>query len=309
MKELLYRTLTAILLLALLIGVWVFFAPKGMFVLVSAVCAGLLWEYYRLALGADRPLWLCRAFFLMGLSIYLGLFVFSGVAKARGGGLDDLAKFFIIAYVVFFVLAFWLLRGRGSKGAEAGVNPEGQHKSPARGSKGAGGDGRFLEELSLSFMSLFYVCLPCFLFLSFFIGGEPGRVFLMGGLCIVFSGDVCAYVGGRLLKGKKWLPAVSPGKTLSGLFCGLLAGGLAGGLFFYLKAGYSFPVFFIFGFLSFFIAQTGDLFISLLKRRAGVKNTGSFLPGHGGLLDRLDGLLPALPFMILCFEYFFLFFP
>lgn len=108
---------------------------------------------------------------------------------------------------------------------------------------------------------------------------------------VVWATDIGAYFAGRAIGGPKLAPAISPSKTIAGLVGGvasaaMLAGAWASfvnlpGLLFWLAAPFG------------VIAQLGDLFESGLKRRAGVKDSGTWLPGHGGLLDRLDGLVPV----------------
>lgn len=116
-------------------------------------------------------------------------------------------------------------------------------------------------------------------------------------LVVIWSSDIGAYMTGRLIGGPKLAPAISPGKTISGAIGGLIAaslggtcvaaavsaGGLAGGRVIVLSA------------LLGIAAQAGDLLESGLKRHFGVKDSGTLIPGHGGLLDRLDAVLAVAP--------------
>jgi len=108
---------------------------------------------------------------------------------------------------------------------------------------------------------------------------------------VVWSTDIGAYVVGRAIGGPKLAPAISPGKTWAGFYGGVAAATLLGGAW-ALSTGLLFvtlllaPLFAV-------AAQGGDLFESWMKRRAGVKDSGRWLPGHGGVFDRLDGLLPV----------------
>ena len=108
---------------------------------------------------------------------------------------------------------------------------------------------------------------------------------------VVWSTDIGAYFAGRAIGGPKLAPSISPNKTIAGLVGGVVAAALLAGLWASLArlpgALYWLAVPFAFA------AQMGDLFESGLKRRAGVKDSGTWLPGHGGLLDRLDGLVPV----------------
>jgi phosphatidate cytidylyltransferase len=115
-----------------------------------------------------------------------------------------------------------------------------------------------------------------------------GRANVLMLLVAVWASDIGAYLVGRLVGGPRLAPRVSPGKTWSGAAGGLLAAAAAGA-----AAGRGHGA--VAGALLSVLAQGGDLAESLAKRRAGVKDSGALIPGHGGLLDRLDGLLAAAP--------------
>lgn len=106
---------------------------------------------------------------------------------------------------------------------------------------------------------------------------------------VTWATDIGAYAAGKNIGGPKLAPKISPNKTWAGLFGGMVAAGFLGALwadFSELK-----PQYFWIGAPFAAAAQAGDLFESWMKRRAGVKDSGSLLPGHGGLFDRVDGLL------------------
>lgn len=115
-------------------------------------------------------------------------------------------------------------------------------------------------------------------------------------VAVVALNDTAAYFGGSKIGGTKLAPALSPKKTVSGSICGLAAGGLFG---FWAQSWLGVtasPLFFLFfALLTVAAAQIGDLMKSYLKRVADVKDSGAWLPGHGGLLDRIDGELLAGP--------------
>jgi phosphatidate cytidylyltransferase len=142
-----------------------------------------------------------------------------------------------------------------------------------------------------------------------------GALFMLSMLALVWAADIAAYFGGRAWGRSKMAPAISPGKTWAGAWtamaaallysigCVLAAGaaphGAASNYFGELQqrlgwAGMLLAVAFLLGF-----AIGGDLFESLLKRAAGVKDSGRLLPGHGGVLDRIDALIPTLPLALL----------
>jgi phosphatidate cytidylyltransferase len=113
-------------------------------------------------------------------------------------------------------------------------------------------------------------------------------------LCVVWASDIGAYTVGRLVGGPKLAPAISPGKTRSGAVGGLLAAVCVGFAAAWLdggRYGIATAVAAVLG----VAAQAGDLFESWIKRRVGVKDSGHLIPGHGGLLDRLDAVLFAAP--------------
>ena len=111
---------------------------------------------------------------------------------------------------------------------------------------------------------------------------------------IVWATDVAAYFGGRAIGGPKLWPRVSPNKTWAGAVAGLVAGAAAGGLV-AVAGGYGFSPALVLGAVALSAAaQTGDLFESAVKRRFGTKDSSSLVPGHGGLMDRIDGLTFAV---------------
>ena len=117
----------------------------------------------------------------------------------------------------------------------------------------------------------------------------------------VWGTDVFAYFGGRLIGGPKLWPQISPSKTWSGTLCGVLAGALIGALIGargLSDARVALPIFAL-GLVTALVAQGGDLVESIVKRRFGVKDSGSLIPGHGGFMDRLDGFLAAAAFAAL----------
>ena len=111
-------------------------------------------------------------------------------------------------------------------------------------------------------------------------------------MVVTWATDIFAYFAGRSIGGAKLAPRISPNKTWAGLVGGAVGAAVLGGLTAY-GFGLGAPFLYI-GFPMGLLAQGGDLYESWLKRRAGVKDSGTILPGHGGALDRLDGLLPVI---------------
>ena len=135
------------------------------------------------------------------------------------------------------------------------------------------------------------------------IADEAGIFFMVYTLTVVIWCDSGAYFGGRAYGRRKLAPKISPGKTIEGAICGILAGTVAGfvakGLFDFfwpaLSHPFSWGAALIFGVVISVVGIVGDLVESLLKRDAAVKDTGTLLPGFGGVLDRIDAPLLAIP--------------
>ena len=116
---------------------------------------------------------------------------------------------------------------------------------------------------------------------------------------VVWSTDIGAFFAGRAIGGPKLAPSISPNKTVAGLVGGMISAGLAGWAWVDFSGVPS--VFLWLGPPLALAAQAGDLFESWLKRRAKAKDSGTWLPGHGGLLDRVDGLVAVAPLTALIF--------
>ena len=135
----------------------------------------------------------------------------------------------------------------------------------------------------------FYALLPALALL--WIRERAGIDLLLWAFIVTWSTDIGAYFAGRRFGRRKLAPTISPAKTVEGLIGGILAATLLGGTWVFVvglgRALLAFaPIFAL-------AAQAGDLFESSIKRRAGAKDSGNWLPGHGGVLDRLDGLVPV----------------
>ena len=157
---------------------------------------------------------------------------------------------------------------------------------------------------SFIFLNLFvfYICL----FDSqiyFFLDGEieNKKIVFLFILSICIFTDVGGYIFGNIIKGKK-LTTISPNKTYAGMFGSFICSLIICSLFIIY---FNFSINYIFfTLLISLVSQVGDLFISYLKRKAYIKDTGNFLPGHGGLLDRFDGIIFAIPLGIKIFIFF-----
>lgn len=123
----------------------------------------------------------------------------------------------------------------------------------------------------------------------------PSGGFLVIGILIaVWASDTGALFAGRTFGGAKLAPALSPNKTWAGLLGGVIAAGAAEALYAQLLGGIVWQAT-LFGFLLALVGQCGDLFESWVKRRFHARHSGRLIPGHGGMLDRIDSLLVAVP--------------
>jgi phosphatidate cytidylyltransferase len=144
----------------------------------------------------------------------------------------------------------------------------------------------------------------CFVAMSILFSHSP--LFLFSVMAVVWTADIGAYITGKAIGKHKLAPSISPGKSWEGAIGGWIAVLVIGAVS-TTVSGWSdiLPVKIVtaYGWIGFVVVMTilscasvvGDLFESLLKRRAGVKDSSALLPGHGGVLDRIDALIPVLP--------------
>ena len=139
-------------------------------------------------------------------------------------------------------------------------------------------------------INITFINLEIFNIFLFDITEKKETFYLIVAICI--STDVGGYAFGKIFKGRK-LSRISPNKTYSGLFGSYLLSVIISLYLF--KNIYEISELVLFSLIISSISQAGDLFISFLKRKAKLKDTGSIFPGHGGMLDRFDGLIFAIP--------------
>jgi phosphatidate cytidylyltransferase len=160
---------------------------------------------------------------------------------------------------------------------------------------------QIIESIRIQLQGVIYIPLSLSI-LVLIRNGTDGIVWIFFLLAIIFAGDTSAFYVGTYFGRHKLSPSVSPGKTIEGSIGGFLANILVGSIFKLLLFPYlSWGICFFFFILIGAAGQVGDLFESALKRMSGVKDSGTILPGHGGILDRIDALLFASPVM-----YFFI---
>ncbi len=144
--------------------------------------------------------------------------------------------------------------------------------------------------------SIFGILYIAFAMACFAVLRDQGILTVVMLLCAVWMSDIGGYIAGRMIGGPKMAPTISPNKTWAGM-----GGAIAGSILVFIGAdilttydgGILLSI--VYGMLIAISGQAGDLLVSKLKRRAGVKDMSNLIPGHGGLLDRIDSLLLASP--------------
>lgn len=154
------------------------------------------------------------------------------------------------------------------------------------------------EGIASSMLIVFYPIFPLSLFGLFHNYGENGLLFITLSICVAFIPDTFAYFFGRAIGGPKLCPAVSPKKTVAGAIGALLGGVAAAFAAYYfmlligtLHVSISWYWLVLGGFIGGALAVLGDLAESNIKRKIGLKDFGNLLPGHGGIMDRLDSVV------------------
>jgi phosphatidate cytidylyltransferase len=137
-----------------------------------------------------------------------------------------------------------------------------------------------------------YLGLPCLALVCLRVLPAQGALTVLGLFLIVWATDTGALVFGKLIGGKKIAPKLSPGKTWAGTIGGSITATVVFGLYIALF-GFNVLSAMLFAFVFSLVAHGGDLFESLVKRRFGYKDSGGLIPGHGGVLDRVDSLFAA----------------
>jgi phosphatidate cytidylyltransferase len=286
MSELAKRVVVGVIAAPLALAIVLAGGPAfaGLLAVTSAVAA---WEFYRIARAAGHaPLsdFGCAVAGLIPLAVharYLNLY-------------QPRAMHLAIVLIVLFSVVIW---ARGASG-----KPLGAVATTTLGALYTGG------LLSFGYNIRYH---------DYAIGGADlgpipiaaGAVLLGLPLLITWASDIGAFAVGRTVGGPKLIPAVSPGKTVSGAIGGLAASVLMAWVYVtYVLVPVAqlalAPVGVIgFGILISIAAQLGDLVESLLKREAGVKDSSNLLPGHGGVLDRLDSLFFVLPVALVLLDW------
>ncbi|CAH58454.1 CDP-archaeol synthase [Ehrlichia ruminantium] len=166
-----------------------------------------------------------------------------------------------------------------------------------------------IEDKKISyFIAVFMIVIP-YASLVYIYGLPNGEIILLWLISVIWGTDIAAYFVGKNIGGKKMIPFISPNKTWSGLL-----GGIVIGMFVSVVVSIIFGIFFVShalvaGVVIAVVAQLGDVTESCVKRICKVKESGTFVPGHGGILDRMDSFIftaPLVAYYVKSFSKFFL---
>ncbi len=226
--------------------------------------------------------WLGRPFFDALVAICGGTMAWEWARLRDRDGLRPSAAVVIVAVVgsvIAFALAgLWVALAILALGCAAAV------ATAVRG-----GERRFVWIA----LGPIYVGLPCVAMLWLRSHPQAGFPVVVWLLVLVWAVDTAAFAAGRSIGGPRLLPAVSPKKTWAGLAGGVTAGAIVGMAFAAIEPGRPVLLLGVIGAALAVLEQAGDLLESAIKRRFEVKDSGTLIPGHGGLLDRVDGLMPV----------------
>jgi len=264
------RIITAVILIGLFLGV-LFYLPANYFSAVTAllVIAGA-WEWSLLAGISHRIgrwLYTLTAVFLMVLANNYVITVNTAVAEQ-----------FLMSACLWWLVSFaWVLRYPRS--AELW--------------------GNVWTKAIMGWLIL----VPMWVAISLLINTDAGANTVLFVVLVVILADTGGYVGGRLFGKNKLLPTVSPGKTWEGLFGGLIANLIWVVIFTLYNELSTFEAVMLTAtvLVTALFSVLGDLTESMIKRHSNIKDSGNILPGHGGIMDRLDGMSAALPVFTLIY--------
>ena len=269
---LIHRILTALILIPLVI-IALFFAPLSIFsYLMIAVCGMAAWEWTNF-LAITKPLnKVVFTFFVVMLLSLVYLIPNTELIKYR------LFNYIICLSIIWWLVALLLVIGY-PKSAKYWSN-----------------------SLVIKLLFAFFTLVPFFISMielrsiNYTLNTYTGAVWLLYVFVVVWATDTGAYFVGRALGKRKLAAKVSPGKTIEG-FLGGIGSAILISIFVYFTDYFqlSFATFILSSLMAIFVSVLGDLTESMFKREAGIKDSGNLIPGHGGILDRIDSLTAAIP--------------
>lgn len=261
MKDIYTRTLTGIVFLIVVIGS-IILDPLAFFIVFSAFVTIGLKEFYALANSSDnkKP---GIEYYVFGIIIYF-------IIGLSGLGYIDIRNTAIIFVLFFLQIAIELFRK---------TNPN-------------------WKNIASSLTGYIYISIPFGLMNSFFYTGaidKPRIGILIGVFVLIWTSDIFAYLTGSMFGKHKLFERISPKKTWEGTFGGLVFAVIAAYILSIFVDQLSLTEWLILAVILVISGTIGDLVESLLKRNAGVKDSGTIFPGHGGVLDRFDAIIFAIP--------------
>lgn len=258
------RSIFGVLFLAVMLGGLLFY--ETLYVILFAFITGvMLYEFYKMTMGESYKQ-------LQKTAIVVGVFLFLLGNDYFFSG----HKYKYVAFAIVFIL-YLMVRSILQK------------------------DHTDFLKTGFLYAGLIYIALPLALSNAVVCrNGEFSGLLMLAFFCIIWASDVGAYCFGMLLGQKSWskklCPSISPKKSWAGFWGGLLTALITGAIL-YWTGLFTFPIWhcLIVSALMNVMGVFGDLFESLWKRAAGVKDSGNIIPGHGGLMDRFDSALFAIP--------------
>lgn len=276
------RIITAIVLLAVLLATLSVPSVWPLLTLISVIAACATWEWLRLSVPAAFSWLPVLAGVVMGILLML---LAAALSDASQGMHAMESIYFLNQVVVPVVVVLWIV---GATTAVLRANTEGRRHVFA------------VSAFGVVAVAALWIAIAQ-LFVAY------GAWFLVSMMALIWVADSAAYFVGKAFGKHKLAPRISPGKTLEGALGGIL-GALVwmtisafwdGSFAAVLVQRWGMPLMLLISALLAALSIVGDLFESLLKRRAGMKDSSQLLPGHGGVYDRIDALFPVAPLALL----------
>lgn len=264
MKEIITRTLTGIVFIITIIGSMLLH-PLAFFIVMGIYATIGMVEFYKLTIQSK----------IHFSAVTIGLIIYALIGLS-GLHYIDLQYTILVIPLAFILMTSELFRKKGS-----------------------------WHNLSFYLVSFIYIVLPFGLMNSFFYlsSSLPTIIIIASLFVLVWTSDVFAYLSGSFFGRHKLMERISPKKTWEGSVGGLVFAMIAAYLFFLISSQFSLTTWLAYAFILVVSATVGDLAESMLKRNAGVKDSGTLFPGHGGVLDRFDAVLFATPFAFVFLNY------
>lgn len=284
------RILSAIVLIGIVFAALFLFSPFAFGVAVVAVAVIGVWEWTQF-LKFKMPMWRVIVSLIVGAFLFLWIYAEANYLNA-GIAFEGYAELILFSAVIWWLVALGLVIS---------------YPSSAKA---------WSKSVILHFIFAFFTLLPFVIGVlklrlsHYLVNPYYGLMLLLYVFILVWGADSGAYFAGRTFGKHKLAPKVSPGKTWQGVFGGLVSAALIAYLFLQfapvdfvvqVKSESTLLPFIALSVATVAISVLGDLTESMFKRNSGIKDSGNIIPGHGGVLDRIDSLTAAVPF----FAYFY----